>query len=66
MIKQSIRIHEGHKPIFCHDCKARDSFERYTEGDIKPQNGEAFLLKWRCRVCGHSSLTTNKEFQPEY
>lgn len=52
------------KPIYCKECRSQKSYERYPDGDIKTENGQAYMLKWQCSVCGKLTLTTNEDYIP--
>jgi len=53
----------NHHPIYCRECHSQNSFERNPDKDIKAESGQAFMLSWKCRVCGHTTSMTNPNFE---
>lgn len=43
-------------PVFCRDCRSRDSWEREPEKDIYGESGKLLWKRWICRVCGHRTI----------
>ncbi len=62
---QGVKVETNHKPIYCRGCHSQNTFEGYPEGDIKTESGKPFMLKFKCRVCGHTCLMSNKEYRDE-
>jgi len=60
-MKLSITVETNHKPVYCRECRSQNTFERYPATDIKTESGRTFLLRWQCRICGKTCLTTNRE-----
>ena len=56
-------IETNHHPIYCRECRNRNSFERNPDKDIKTESDRAFMLSWKCRVCGHTTLMTNPNYE---
>lgn len=50
------------QPVYCRECKGRDTFKREPAGDYLAESGRAYMLRWRCEVCGHTTMTSNPEF----
>jgi len=63
MVNNGIRIITNHKPVYCHECRSRDTFEKNKAGDIKTESGKVYMLGWRCSVCGHTSITSNPDYK---
>lgn len=58
-----IRTETNHHPIFCRECRSRNTFERNPDKDIKAESGQAYMLSWKCRICGHTTLMTNPNYE---
>ena len=50
------RLSKMPKPVFCPDCRTRDTFERKPEGDWVNPEGKVLWEVWVCKVCGHKTL----------
>ena len=59
----TIRVKENHRPVFCHNCKGRDTFEQEPERDTRTESGQSFLLAWVCKVCGNIAHTSNPDYK---
>lgn len=44
------------KPIFCPDCKNRDTFERNHSKDRYSEDGKLLYEAYKCKVCGYSTI----------
>jgi len=58
-----IRIQTNRRPVYCHECRRKDTFERNPHKDMKTETGRAFMLSWKCELCGHTALTTNPNYR---
>ena len=54
---------DDNSPTFCKECRSLNTFERNPDKDIKTESGLAFMLSWKCRACGHTSLTSNHNYR---
>ena len=52
MNTETIITDEGIKPVYCRNCRGRDSFVRYPEKDILSDTGKLMWRKWLCKACG--------------
>ena len=43
------------QPVYCGNCKSRDTWERNPSGDWEP-----YHIGYKCRVCGHTTLRAKK------
>ena len=50
------------KPIYCRDCRTQNSFELHPEKDILTESGRAYMLGYRCRLCGKVVIVTNPDY----
>lgn len=50
------------RPVYCRECKSHKTFERNPDRDMKTESGLTFMLSWQCKVCGHTSLTSNQNY----
>jgi len=57
-----IGIETNHRPVYCRECRSHNSFEPNPSGDVKTESGQAFMLSWKCRVCGHTTSMTNPDY----
>jgi len=53
----------NHHHNYCRECRSQDTFERNPDEDIKTESGAAFMLSWKCTICGHTSLTSNHNYR---
>jgi len=45
------------KPVYCRECKSRDSWERNPKKDIVgAETGKVMFEAWVCKVCGHKTI----------
>ena len=58
----SIRVRENHKPVFCAECKSRNTFEAFPDRDIKgEETGRVILTAFRCSLCHHIAWISKRE-----
>lgn len=50
------------KPVYCRECKGHDTWVRNEQGDVKTKSGKVFMMSWKCKVCGHTTIMSNPEF----
>ena len=45
------------KPVFCPQCRTRDTFERQPKKDVRGiESGRILWEAWACKLCGHKVL----------
>lgn len=44
------------KPVYCRDCKGRDTWERDPGNDIKGESGKVLFHRWKCSKCGNTTI----------
>ena len=64
MNTQTIRIETNRHPVYCRECRSQDTFERNPDMDIKTESGRAYMLSYKCRLCGHTALMSSPDYKP--
>lgn len=54
--EHELRCNGTLKPIYCADCKNRQSFRRYKKGDVVSDIGLTVDKCYKCQCCGHTTL----------
>jgi len=50
------------KPVFCPQCRSRDTFERQPEKDVQEvESGKSLWEAWICKLCGYKAIIPVKE-----
>jgi hypothetical protein len=44
-------------PVYCKDCGSPNSWQRQPDQDIKGESGKILWERWRCTVCGATTIT---------
>jgi len=52
-------------PIYCRQCRGQNTFERNPSKDIMTETNQAFELSFKCKICGHTTLTRNLDYRKE-
>lgn len=43
-------------PVYCGDCRSRNSWQRQPGKDIKGESGRILWLHYECKVCGATAM----------
>jgi hypothetical protein len=46
-------------PVFCPDCRRRNTFMRKPEKDIRTENGRIFETAFCCQFCGYVAYSNS-------
>lgn len=55
-MKLPVETNLAEQPIYCRACGSQNTYERDAEHDLKTPQGKVLWERWKCKVCGNSTI----------